>query len=163
MPRMAAILEPRAGVLFPEQCVAAHLAEAARHDARLHPEEPILSWKPDGQGVRVTTARAAYMASSLILAAGSWLQSLLPELQLPLRVERQILFWFASTGDPSLFYPESCPIHLWEYERRRYLRAWRHREVAERWESLPSTHNREIRELSTRPSGSAAASVLQCP
>ena len=118
---MAAILEPRAGVLFPEQCVAAHLAEAARHHARLHPEEPILSWKPDGQGVRVTTARGAYMASHLILSAGSWLQSLLPQLPLPLRVERQILFWFASTGDPSLFYPESCPIHLWEYERRRFF------------------------------------------
>ena len=49
------------------------------------------------------------------------MSSLLSDLRPPLRVERQILFWFAGTGQPSLFYPEGCPIHLWEYDQRRFF------------------------------------------
>jgi len=117
---MAGVWEPRAGVLFPEQCIAAHLARAQEHGAILHYAERVLRWEPDGSGVKVTTDIDDYRAEQVILSAGSWLKSLLPDLDLPLTVERQVLFWFDSS-DRKSFQPERCPIHLWEYAAGRFF------------------------------------------
>ncbi len=43
-PDDVAIWEPRAGVLFPEACIAAHLEQAASAGATLAVDEPLLSW-----------------------------------------------------------------------------------------------------------------------
>ena len=40
-PETVAVWEPRAGVLAPERCVAAHLRLAERHGATLHYDEPV--------------------------------------------------------------------------------------------------------------------------
>jgi sarcosine oxidase len=53
---MLAVLEPRAGILFPERCVAAHLSLAARHGANLRIEEPVTSWNATGDGVEVSVS-----------------------------------------------------------------------------------------------------------
>jgi sarcosine oxidase len=113
---MMAVLEPRAGILFPERCLTAHLRLAREHGASLGCEEPVLSWEPDGDGVKVTTTKGEYRAGQLILSAGSWIHSLLPGLNLPFRVERQIQFWFDPKRSPALFQPEHCPIHLWQFD-----------------------------------------------
>jgi sarcosine oxidase len=115
---MVAVWEPRAGILFAERCVEAHLAMARRHGAELRYDEPVARWEADGAGVRVVTANGAYQAASLVLATGSWTPSLVPEL--PLTVERQTLFWF-TPRDATPFAPERCPIHLWEHEPGRYI------------------------------------------
>jgi len=111
---MMAVLEPRAGILFPERCVAAHLALAARHGANLHSEEPVVRWNATEHGVEVITTKGRYHAGQMILSAGSWARELLPDLNPPLTIERQILFWFEPKSAPKLFYPERCPIHLWQ-------------------------------------------------
>jgi sarcosine oxidase len=111
---MAGVWEPRAGILFPEQCIAAHLGCARDRGAMLHCDEKVLRWEADGDGAKVTTERGEYRAERLILSAGSWMKSSLPDLDLPLTVERQILFWFDSS-DRKSFQPERCPIHLWEH------------------------------------------------
>src|SRR5262245_56670931 len=59
---MVAVWEPRAGVLFPERCVGAHLAMARRHGADLRYNEPITRWEASAGGVRVVTARGVYEA-----------------------------------------------------------------------------------------------------
>jgi sarcosine oxidase len=117
---MRAILEPRAGVLFPEPCVAAHLNAARSAGAAIHFEEPALRWEPDAGGVRVVTAKGTYNAGHLVASAGSWVQSLFPDVKLNLTVERQVLYWFA-TRKPELFEPTRCPIHLWEYAPHRFF------------------------------------------
>jgi sarcosine oxidase len=117
---MAGVWEPRAGVLFPEECIAAHLACARKRGATLRYEEKVLRWQPDGNGVGVTSDRDEYRAERLILSAGSWIKSLLPDLTLPLTVERQILFWF-DARDANAFQPERCPIHLWEHAPGRFF------------------------------------------
>jgi sarcosine oxidase len=117
---MVAVWEPRAGILFPEICVDAHLTLARAHGAVLHANEPALSWETDGGGVRVTTSKGACHAGQLVLTAGSWIQSLVTDLQLPLAIERQVQFWF----EPKLpveFQPERCPIHIWEHEPGRFF------------------------------------------
>ena len=91
---MDALHEPLAGILFPEKCIAAHLSLAERHGAELHFDERVTGWAPDGDGVMVTTADGSYRADKVVVAAGAWLPKLAPELSLPLRVERNVLFWY---------------------------------------------------------------------
>ena len=118
---MIAIWDPRAGILFPEACIEAQLEMARRSGATLRFDEPAVSWTADGAGVNVVTPTDVYHGGRLILTAGAWTSSLIPDLPLPLTVERQVLFWFAPTGDPQRFSPERCPVFIWDWEPdRRY-------------------------------------------
>ena len=121
---MLAVLEPRAGILFPERCIAAHLSLASRHGANLRTEEPVVRWTTSEHGVEVVTTKGTYRAAQMILSAGSWARELLPDLNPPLTIERQVLFWFEPKTAPEHFYPERCPIHLWQIggdEGRRFF------------------------------------------
>jgi sarcosine oxidase len=118
---MVAVWEPRAGVLFPETAIETHLGLATQLGAALHFDEPVLSWEPDGEGVRVRTSVATYRAAKLLLAAGAWIGSLIPELDLPFRVERQVLYWFEPRSTPAAFRPPNCPVYIWEYAQGRYF------------------------------------------
>jgi sarcosine oxidase len=118
---MIGVLEPRAGILFPERCVAAHLALAREAGAELHVAEPVLGWVVDGTGVRIFTPHGEHRADRLVLSAGAWLGELLPDLSLPLRVERQVLGWFDAPAQAALFAPERCPVHLWQFDGRRFF------------------------------------------
>lgn len=116
-----AVHEPRAGILFPEKCVAAHLRQARAAGATLKFGEPVARWEPAARGVRVFTATGEYEAGRLIVSAGGWVQTLLPDLPLPFTVERQVLFWFGALRHPAAFAPERLPIHLWEHEPGRFF------------------------------------------
>ena len=116
---MVAVWEPRAGVLFADACIRAHLTQARLNGAELRYEEPMLRWEPDGDGVRVLTAQAEYRGRRLILTAGAWISGFF--LDLPLTVERQVLFWFDQTSGPEMFSPEHLPIHLWQFDGRRFF------------------------------------------
>ena len=119
--QMAAVWEPRAGVLFPELVIQSHLELAAGQGASLRFDEPVAGWEPDGKGVRVFSAGNVYQAEKLLLTAGSGMASLTPDLKLPLTVERQVLFWFEPRARADRFRPESCPIHIWEYTADRFF------------------------------------------
>jgi sarcosine oxidase len=77
---MVAVWEPRAGLLFPEACIQAHLELAHQHGATLRFEEPVIAWETDGQGAWVTTSHDQYRADQLLLTAGAWLGRLVPDL-----------------------------------------------------------------------------------
>ena len=115
------VREPRSGVLFPEGCIAAQLDRARRHGAEFRGDEPAIAWATEGAGVEVRTARCRYRAASLVLCAGAWLARLVPELDLPLAVTRQVLFWFEPAANPERFAPERFPIFIWEDEPGRFL------------------------------------------
>ena len=118
---MVAVWEPHAGVLFPEACIAATLDQARRHGAAIHLNEPVQGWAGDGADVRVSTSRGEYRARQLVVTAGAWVGSLLADLELPFRIERQVLHWFDATGDAGQFTAEHCPIHLWQFDGRRFF------------------------------------------
>ena len=101
---MTGVLEPRAGVLFPELCVGAHLKSAERAGATLLSDREVTCWEPAGDGVRVRTRDAEYHGAQMVLSAGSWVSKLVPDLELPLTVERQTLFWFTPR--------EACELNL---------------------------------------------------
>jgi sarcosine oxidase len=119
--RKVAVWEPRAGILFPELIVQTHLELAARHGAALRFHDPVVRWEREGDGVRVFTATNRYTANRLLLSVGAWMTSLLPDRQLPLAVERQVMFWFEPRSHAEQFQPKHCPIHIWEYEPDRFF------------------------------------------
>jgi len=115
---MVGVLEPRAGVLFPEECILAHLEQAARAGAELHYEEPVLAWSAAPHAVEVQTPRGHYEAGALVITAGPWAPQVLEEVGLPLAVERQVVGWFRPVDLQAAFDPGSCPVHVWQVDGR---------------------------------------------
>jgi sarcosine oxidase len=115
-----ALHEPRAGLLLPEKIVEAHLALARRAGATILTGVTVTSWDAD-DGVRVDTDVGELRASTLILAAGPWLPALIPDLDLPLEVERQLFHWFEPASHPEWYDAAHSPISLIEYAADRFF------------------------------------------
>jgi sarcosine oxidase len=113
---MIGVLDKVAGVLFPEDCIRAHAAAATQAGAELRWQEPLVSWKATGDSVEVKTPKGTHVAGTLVLCAGPWMGKLLANLQLPLAVERNVLYWFRPTTDVALFAPGKFPVFLIEHE-----------------------------------------------
>jgi sarcosine oxidase len=114
------VLEERAGVLHAERCLAALLSAGLSAGARIVSGARAIGWKADTGGVEVTTADGArFAADRLLLAAGPWLAGLLPDLMLPLVVERQTVHWFEPTVGAAVR-PSEMPIVMHEYAADRY-------------------------------------------
>jgi sarcosine oxidase len=113
-PDMELLYEEAAGLLYPERCIETHLALAEAHGAELRFAERVSSWK-GGASIEVASDQGSYTCDRLIIAAGAWLPKLAPELELPLTVERNVLFWFDPL-DRSLLEPERLPVYLVELD-----------------------------------------------
>ena len=111
-----ALVEHRAGVLFPERCIAASLSAARACGANLRMDERVRRWSASVDGVSVDTMSSTYTADRLVVAAGPWLPNLIDSLSvvLPLEIERQLSHWFSPTQRDARYEPERCPIGLWE-------------------------------------------------
>ena len=115
---MIGAFDPRAGAIFPEEAVQAHLEEAIKAGADLHFDEPVTKWRPDRHGgnVQVETESGAFEAKQLVFTAGAWLPELVSKLKLPMWIERQVLFWFEPKANAEAFLPQNMGNHSWEYE-----------------------------------------------
>jgi sarcosine oxidase len=113
---LAAVFEPEAGILDPEQCVAAQIESARAAGAQLRLSDALVGWRRVGGELRVATASGELTTRTLVLALGAWLPELRPEL--PLRVARQPVFWFDPI-DAAIHAPERLPHFLIEFEPRR--------------------------------------------
>jgi sarcosine oxidase len=117
----AALFELRAGLLLPEACVETYLDLARRHGAAVHVGERVRGWRAEDGSVAVTTDAATYRAGQVVLTAGAWLGELVPDVALPLTVERQMFHWFEPASRPELHAAARCPLGLWEFERDRMV------------------------------------------
>jgi sarcosine oxidase len=113
-PETVALYEENAGFVRPEETVKAHLDRADSLGADLRFEEPVLSWEASESGVRVETPVDSYEAERLVISPGAWAPQLLGDLDLPLEVTRQVMFWYEPTGGLEPFLPERFPIFIWE-------------------------------------------------
>ena len=109
-----ALFETRAGFVRPERTVVAQLDLAAGHGADLRFHEPMESWAPAGDGVRVRTATGEYTAGHLVLTPGPWAPGLLAGLGVPMTIERQVQHWFAPRGGVTPFRADRHPVYIWE-------------------------------------------------
>lgn len=108
------VVEPRAGFLDPEGCVAACLGLATRAGARLRLGVQVDRWTRSGSGFRLETSEGPFECGRLVLAAGPWLPGLIGGAG-ALSVERQVMFWFAPRANPERFRAERCPVFIWEH------------------------------------------------
>jgi sarcosine oxidase len=92
-----AIYQPESGVVRPDATRAFLYRQARASGARLLFHDAVLEIESSSTSVRVQTTKETLTADTLIVAAGSWLPTLLPELNIPLSTERRVLAWF----DPS--------------------------------------------------------------
>jgi sarcosine oxidase len=116
-----AVWDARAGYLRPEACIEAHAMLARRAGATLRYEEPMLRWEPDGDDVRVMTPAGEYRAARLAICAGAWTKSALAELELPLRVERQVLVWLEAPEPTARYGDDRFPIFMFELASGRLM------------------------------------------
>ena len=116
---MVGVVEDRAGVLFPEECIATMIAGAEQAGADVRRDEAATSWEVVGDGIRVRTAGGEYRARQLVLSGGAWMPTLVPDLAPVLRVVRQPIHWFVPASHPEEFSAARCPVTLWEYAPNR--------------------------------------------
>ena len=118
-----AVYEHEAGILFPEAAISTFLQTAKTNGADIFTGEQVIKIDSTASGIELTTTKAKYRTQKLIVTAGAWLNSLFPELNLPLSIRRQVLFWFADRNKSTLAsgssanhaLGSSAPIFIWEY------------------------------------------------
>ena len=116
---MVGVLEERAGMLFPEQCIAAMLDGASGAGAMLRRDEAVTGWRATDDGVVVRTTAGDYRAGQLVLSGGAWMPALVPELAPVLSVVRQPIHWFTPASRAEDFSASRCPVTLWEFAPNR--------------------------------------------
>lgn len=109
---MVGFSDPGAGVLYPERILQALHQAAIARGAELHFDEAVTSWRPEGTGVAVTTARGTTHADRLILSTGAWMPEVLAPMGVSLQVERLTLHWFEVRADAPRFGAEETPVLL---------------------------------------------------
>lgn len=104
-----AVLQPDGGFLLSERCIVQHVRLALSHGAAVHGREAVLTWEPEGEGVRVKTSRGEYVGHRLIVTAGAWSSTMLAQLRGHATPERQVLAWFQPLHPP-IFQLGSLPV-----------------------------------------------------
>lgn len=91
------VWEENAGYVNPELCIETYLQIAQQHHAEVHFEEKLTSMQQEGEVVVLTTNKGQYRARKVVLTVGAWAPEMYGEAvaaQVPLHVERRVLFWF---------------------------------------------------------------------
>lgn len=92
-PADVAVLDPGAGVAFPEPTVRAAVARSQALGARVMECARVVSVEPGADGVRVRTAEGEWLADRVVLTEGAWLADAMPSLSLhPIRTP---MTWFS--------------------------------------------------------------------
>ncbi|HEV8124799.1 MAG TPA: N-methyl-L-tryptophan oxidase [Gemmatimonadales bacterium] len=107
--------EERAGMLFPERVVAAHLRLAAEAGAEVRTNTTLLGWSRSGEDLVLTTDRGDIRTRYLVLALGPWISQLLPSQARDFAVERQQFHWFDPASGYGDLGPDQYPVALWEH------------------------------------------------
>ena len=110
---MGGLYDPGAGMIRPERAIAAQTRLAERGGARFRFGERAVVWRPEsGGGLEVETSAGVYGGDHLVIAAGAWTASFVPDLRLPLEVERLPVFWFEPRVSASQVSAGSFPVWL---------------------------------------------------
>ena len=112
-----AVVEQNAGILFPEECIKTNLELANKNGALLLFGEVVGNINIQNDFVEVVTDKGSYQTQKLIVSVGAWMNDVLPELKLPLKIKRQVLFWFKNEKKQmqEFIEPNHLPIFIWEY------------------------------------------------
>jgi sarcosine oxidase len=114
------VYEKNAGILFPEECIKTNLGLAKNSNVTFRFNEIVTGITYNNNEVEIVSNKEKYTATKLIVSAGAWLNKLFPDLQLPLTVARQVLFWFKCRNEDSKkFLPANFPVYIWQCEKEK--------------------------------------------
>ncbi|HEY0569268.1 MAG TPA: N-methyl-L-tryptophan oxidase, partial [Xanthobacteraceae bacterium] len=88
------VVQPDGGFVEVEHSLATMLRLARAAGAEVRSAETVQTITPSAKGIRIDTDRDSIEADTVIVAAGAWAKTLLPDLPVPLRVTRQVMTWF---------------------------------------------------------------------
>ena len=111
-----AVYEPKAGVLWVEECVRAHLEQAQHHGATCWTNCSLQSYRLEADGVVLETTRGPVQAKQLVMACGAWTPHWLqPEWtqRHPFTILRKQLHWYRPL-DGGMTPEQGCPMFLME-------------------------------------------------
>lgn len=92
-----AVFAPDSGQLLSDTA-GQWMRDAARSaGAELRFDSAVTGWRREGGHIAVETASGTETTKRLVIAAGAWAGTLLPQLDSALTVERQVVGWFAAT------------------------------------------------------------------
>jgi len=92
------IYQPLSGYVRPDATRAFLHGLARERGAKLKHETAVIAIEPSLNGVAVRTADETVAGDFLVVAAGSWLPKLFPELEINLSTERRVIAWFEPVG-----------------------------------------------------------------
>jgi len=107
--------EPMMGFLRPELCIETQLGLAENMGAEIRRNERVLDFTPTPNAVTVRTSAGEYRVGQIVLSAGSWIASLLPQFASCFKIQRQVLFWFELKDSIDLYLPGKLPVFIWEF------------------------------------------------
>jgi sarcosine oxidase len=108
-----AVWDPGAGICYPERNIRAHTAAAQRLCAEVYPHTMVTGIQAGQDGVTVRTPTVEFRAAQVVVAAGAWLGTLVPGLQLAPRRTPQ--FWFRPRyPDSGEFALDRFPAFIWD-------------------------------------------------
>jgi sarcosine oxidase len=108
-----AVWDPGAGICYPERNIRAHTAAAQRLGAEVYPHTMVTGIQAGQDGVTVRTPTVEFRAAQVVVAAGAWLGTLVPGLQLAPRRTPQ--FWFRPRDpDSGEFALDRFPAFIWD-------------------------------------------------
>ena len=108
-----AAFEHRAGYLYVEKCVEAHLKAAQLQGAEFRHHHRVISYRSEGSGYCITTDQGDILAQRVVISMGAWLPSWLDAQWMPLQVLRKHLHWYESS-DTRVFQSAGCPLFFFE-------------------------------------------------
>jgi sarcosine oxidase len=107
--------EPAMGFLRPEVCVESQVGLAEHLGATVRRNERVLDLMFNNDSVTIRSSEGEYRVGQLVVSAGPWVASLLPELSRWIKVERQILCWFEVQDSVERYGPGRFPVFIWEF------------------------------------------------
>ncbi|QQK74974.1 N-methyl-L-tryptophan oxidase [Salicibibacter cibarius] len=112
-------VDPQAGFVRPELAIQSATQRAIELGAKLYCGVSVTAIEPDDAGVTIYCGEERFRVGHVVVSAGAWASKLLPQLSLPVWVERQILVWYRAKN-PDVFSMEKFPIFGRETEGQRW-------------------------------------------
>jgi sarcosine oxidase len=103
------ILEPNAGIVFPELAIASQLDVALAFGATLAGGVNVTGWHSSETGISVEIDGVpSFETERIVICAGPWIPAAFARLNLPISIQRNVQFWFSPKDAPA-FSPERFP------------------------------------------------------
>jgi len=110
------LLESRGGAVFVENSIN-HMLNTALNNGSIHKyNERVVRWSKKSNYYLVETNLGNYKTEKLVFSSGAWITKLIPTLKLPIKIERQVLFWFSPRKNPDKFKSINMPNSGWDLD-----------------------------------------------